>query len=61
MATPRHCLYGMTRKETKLFVNSVISQVISHQKLKNMEFHGKNLIHDFLLNSANVEVIYFDS
>ena len=26
-----------------------------------MEFHGKNLIHDFLLNFMNVKVIYFDS
>ena len=51
------------RKETIFFffVNCVISQIISHQKLKNMEFCGKNLIHNFLLNFADVKVIYFDS
>ena len=49
------------RKETKLFVNCIISLVISHKKLENMEFHGKDLIHDFLLNFVNVKVIYFDS
>ena len=61
MATPRHGLYDITRKETKLFVNCNISQVISHQKLKNMEFRGKKFISDFLLNFANVKVIYFES
>ena len=65
MATLHHCLYDMMqavelccrmRKEMKLFVNCVIS----HQKLKNMEFRGNNLIRDFLLNFASVKVIYFD-
>ena len=40
MAMPRHRLYDMMRKETKLFVNCIISRVISHQKLKNLEFRG---------------------
>ena len=51
----------LKRKEMKLYIKCVILQVISHQKLKNMEFHEKNLIHDFLFNFANVKVIYFDS
>ena len=38
-----------TKAETKLFVKSIISRVILHQKLKNMEFRGKNLIHDFFV------------
>ena len=48
-------------KEAKLFVNCIISRVISHQKLKNIEFLGKNFIRDFLLNFTNVKVIYFFS
>ena len=29
-------------------------------KVQSMEFRGKNLIRDFLLNFVNVKVIYFD-
>ena len=54
-------LYDMMREEIKLFVNCIISRVILHQKLKNMEFCRKNLIRDFLLNFVNVKVIYFES
>ena len=34
--------------------------LILHQKLKKMEFRGKNLIYDFLLNFTNLKIIYFD-
>ena len=49
-----------TQTKTKLFAKYFILRVISHQKLKNMEFRGKNFIHDILLNFTNVKIIYFD-
>ena len=42
-------MQAVEREKMKLFVNCIISRVISHQKLKSMEFPGKNLIGDFFI------------